>query len=1075
MAEKLKIQICSEIPTLNEDNDQEEKYILKYKEKFKCNIWKSKKCHPNSPKLSKQEIIKINEKMNKLKTKRKLKECNGRCLFCTKSAEITNKYITENNAKIEEVLKEKDKIKIEEKMKEEDIIMDEPNTNPQIPAHDNKPNINELVRIETRGDGNCLPRAILQQLELNQEKHLLLRHEISKSILEFDIDKDILKALNYDNKNELAKEILKPNKFIGYLEITPFLIKYNLKCNIYLEDNPLKGNKWISLNDKSEENNNQEQIYLSYHQGKYEHLEAHFTCLKNPVLQATQFKSKINALIEGDDKEKEKIPINLMIWNIDSINTPTKRGYLLEFLYEKNIQICLLQETMLKQGDKMYLKVFKIYRADSDIRRKGVAILISNELDCTSYITEKDDEGRYIQVKLKNQNSYEEFLISSVYIEPTNERNKHLIPDSIWDSEHFGGDLNNMNTGLPKIEKVYHIKNTGKLIETKKVPNSLSDHPILIFQIETPIKKKNDTYQITILNKNTIKENIIELNKTTNQIYTQNIKDPRMIKNKKIHEISLLNEKYIEEFEELKAKEKEKEKFKQIKIRNIQEISSLLKSQSLGKEPFQRLTHLMQLNNKNIWWKPESETEKEMVIKGFIELYQSNQNIIEQDNINLINLILQSLEVIIQDKNSTNIPPPAIPKSEAKDINGFGQKEIMKIIVGNNLKETSQKLKNLIHNTSNSENKSLLFNNTSKIILKKKKDYIESWKDLRAITITPAIIMIHDKILLTYIRAEIDSIFSKKQHGARPGLSTNTAKLNIIFNANKKGLKYCMLLDLTKAFDKINREELRKIIKSIKNKNISTWLEHILDIYEIIIYDIKGRKIYPTTGAPQGTVFGPILFLTYINPLLNIIQETYPQQDIQAFMDDLILIASNKEELQKMLETTHQYIINNKMELNLSKCEHLSAIENDTIIDPLTRTIFYSQPTAKYLGQHIDNEGKPTNIINEFNFSEISNIIKTSTPYITRRAKLKLFSTYIKSKFQHLLPLISLQGNLDKTWSNIRKSLFKEIIDFSTMPRESGSLIGISFYSIIIKPLLKLYKKEYELNDEEMIEFMKES
>ena len=400
-----------------------------------------------------------------------------------------------------------------------------------------------------------------------------------------------------------------------------------------------------------------------------------------------------------------------MIWNIDSINSPTKRGYLLEFLYEKNIQICLLQETMLKQGDKMYLKGFKIYRADSDIRRKGVAILISNELDCTSYITEKDDEGRYIQVKLKNQNSYEEFLISSVYIEPTNERNKHLIPDSIWDSEHFGGDLNNMNTGLPKIEKVYHIKNTGKLIETKKVPNSLSDHPILIFKIETPIKKKNDAYQITILNKNTIKENIIELNKTTTQIYTPNITDTRIIKNKKNHEISLLNEKYIEEFEELKAKEKEK--FKQIKIRNIQEISSLLKSQSLGKEPFQRLTHLMQLNNKNIWWKPESETEKEMVIKGFIELYQSNHNIIEQDNINLINLILQSLEVIIQDKNSINIPPPAIPKSEAKDINGFGQKEIMKIIVGNNLKETSQKLKNLIHNTSNSENKSLLFNNTS--------------------------------------------------------------------------------------------------------------------------------------------------------------------------------------------------------------------------------------------------------------------------------------------------------------------------------------------------------------------------
>ena len=38
MAENLKNQICSEIPTFNENSNQEEKYILKYKEKLKCNI-----------------------------------------------------------------------------------------------------------------------------------------------------------------------------------------------------------------------------------------------------------------------------------------------------------------------------------------------------------------------------------------------------------------------------------------------------------------------------------------------------------------------------------------------------------------------------------------------------------------------------------------------------------------------------------------------------------------------------------------------------------------------------------------------------------------------------------------------------------------------------------------------------------------------------------------------------------------------------------------------------------------------------------------------------------------------------
>ena len=80
--------------------------------------------------------------------------------------------------------------------------------------------------------------------------------------------------------------------------------------------------------------------------------------------------------------------------------------------------------------------------------------------------------------------------------------------------------------------------------------------------------------------------------------------------------------------------------------------------------------------------------------------------------------------------------------------------------------------------------------------------------------------MMYDKILLAYLKSEIDSTFSMKQLGARPGLSTNTAKLNIIFNTNKKGLNYCMLLDLTKAFDKINRDVLRQIINSINNKNI---------------------------------------------------------------------------------------------------------------------------------------------------------------------------------------------------------------------------------------------------------------
>ena len=84
-------------------------------------------------------------------------------------------------------------------------------------------------------------------------------------------------------------------------------------------------------------------------------------------------------------------PINIMIWNCDSLSNYTKRAFLIQQLYTNNIQICLLQETMLKKSDKLYMKGFKIYRADNSERRKGVAILISNELKSLNQITEKDD------------------------------------------------------------------------------------------------------------------------------------------------------------------------------------------------------------------------------------------------------------------------------------------------------------------------------------------------------------------------------------------------------------------------------------------------------------------------------------------------------------------------------------------------------------------------------------------------------------------------------------------------------------------------------------------------------------
>ena len=107
---------------------------------------------------------------------------------------------------------------------------------------------------------------------------------------------------------------------------------------------------------------------------------------------------------------------------------------------------------------------FKIYRKDNSERRKGVAILISNELKSLNQITEKDVyNGRFIQGKLtSDKDSSESIIFSNIYIEKEN--NNEIIPQTIWQSEHISGDMNKMNSGLSIDLNVYQIKNMEKRI-----------------------------------------------------------------------------------------------------------------------------------------------------------------------------------------------------------------------------------------------------------------------------------------------------------------------------------------------------------------------------------------------------------------------------------------------------------------------------------------------------------------------------------------------------------------------------------------------------------------------------------
>ena len=106
------------------------------------------------------------------------------------------------------------------------------------------------------------------------------------------------------------------------------------------------------------------------------------------------------------------------------------------------------------------------------------------------------------------------------------------------------------------------------------------------------------------------------------------------------------------------------------------------------------------------------------------------------------------------------------------------QRELWKHIQSENLATAAYKLTVLITKITESATGEIILHRTSKIILKRKKDFVETWKDIRPITIMPAIYMVVDKITNSYLRNKLQPLINNHQNCARSGMSTSTAKMN---------------------------------------------------------------------------------------------------------------------------------------------------------------------------------------------------------------------------------------------------------------------------------------------------------
>ena len=101
-----------------------------------------------------------------------------------------------------------------------------------------------------------------------------------------------------------------------------------------------------------------------------------------------------------------------------------------------------------------------------------------------------------------------------------------------------------------------------------------------------------------------------------------------------------------------------------------------------------------------------------------------------------------------------------------------------------------------------------------------------------------------------------------------------------------------ILIDLQKAFDTIDHSILLKKMKFMGfSDNTITWFRSYLTnrLFLVNIDNIFSDPSKLSSGVPQGSILGPLLFLLYVNDMPQAVQS-----DLFLYADDTCLVYSNK-------------------------------------------------------------------------------------------------------------------------------------------------------------------------------------
>ena len=222
----------------------------------------------------------------------------------------------------------------------------------------------------------------------------------------------------------------------------------------------------------------------------------------------------------------------------------------------------------------------------------------------------------------------------------------------------------------------------------------------------------------------------------------------------------------------------------------------------------------------------------------------------------------------------------------------------------------------------------------AKVIPLHKGDSKHILSNYRPVSVLPFFSKILEKIMYSRLISFINkhNILYKLQFGFREDHSTGmalTLLVDKVASALEKG--ECVLgvfLDFSKAFDCLNHNILFQKLNhyGVRGTALSWFQSYLSDRKQYVYYDgVSSECKNIVCGVPQGSILGPILFLLYINDIVNVSDKLFPL----LYADDTNVFLNGKN-VNKMIETMNSelekivvWLKINKLKLNVKKTHYM--------------------------------------------------------------------------------------------------------------------------------------------------------